>query len=308
MDNPKQSLRWTKHQSTLISTFATLLDTQTLVDCTICAEGKSIKAHKVVLSACSAYFATVFQGHDEKFPFVLLKDVKYQDLRALIDYMYRGKVNVKPDQLEGLVNAGKLLQVKGLFEADPKPEASQHDRGVALPLEQATDGTMDTSGANDSGDNSNSFILQAAAAASALGETKNLQLKTNNAENVQPQSPIAQGSSSGGVTPAASGVAAKVKENAIPKALGSNNNNNMNDYTRIEVGRDGQPLYVCQRCDNKYRQQEGLRRHLNECVGKGRMFRCPYCAYDTEQLAHLSIHISVMHKSKCFPGQTDPTN
>ncbi|SPP79757.1 longitudinals lacking protein, isoforms H/M/V-like [Drosophila guanche] len=169
MDNPRKSLRWSMHQSTLISTFATLLDTQTLVDCTICAEGKSIKAHKVVLSACSAYFATIFQGHNENFPCVLLKDVKYQDLRALIDYMYRGKVNVKPDQLEGLVNAGKLLLVKGLFEADPKPEASQHDRGGALPLEQATDGTMDTTGANDSGDNSNSSIIHAA---SGLVETE----------------------------------------------------------------------------------------------------------------------------------------
>lgn len=50
-------LRWNNHQSTLISVFDTLLENGTLVDCTLAAEGKFLKAHKVVLSACSPYFA-----------------------------------------------------------------------------------------------------------------------------------------------------------------------------------------------------------------------------------------------------------
>lgn len=58
MDDDQQfCLRWNNHQSTLISVFDTLLESGTLVDCTLAAEGKSLKAHKVVLSACSPYFA-----------------------------------------------------------------------------------------------------------------------------------------------------------------------------------------------------------------------------------------------------------
>lgn len=58
MDEDQQfCLRWNNHQSTLISVFDTLLEKETLVDCTLAAEGKSLKAHKVVLSACSPYFA-----------------------------------------------------------------------------------------------------------------------------------------------------------------------------------------------------------------------------------------------------------
>lgn len=48
-------LRWNNHQSTLISVFDTLLENGTLVDCTLAAEGQYLKAHKVVLSACSPY-------------------------------------------------------------------------------------------------------------------------------------------------------------------------------------------------------------------------------------------------------------
>lgn len=49
-------LRWNDHQNTLMTTFDTLLDSQKLTDVTLFAGGKSLKAHKVVLSACSPYF------------------------------------------------------------------------------------------------------------------------------------------------------------------------------------------------------------------------------------------------------------
>ena len=58
MDDDQQfCLRWNNHKSTLISVFDTLLENGTLVDCTLAAEGKFLKAHKVVLCACSPYFA-----------------------------------------------------------------------------------------------------------------------------------------------------------------------------------------------------------------------------------------------------------
>lgn len=64
MDDDQQfCLRWNNHQSTLISVFDTLLENGTLVDCTLAAEGKFLKAHKVVLSACSPYFAVSFFNH-----------------------------------------------------------------------------------------------------------------------------------------------------------------------------------------------------------------------------------------------------
>lgn len=63
MDDDQQfCLRWNNHQSTLISVFDTLLENGTLVDCTLAAEGKFLKAHKVVLSACSPYFAVSVQN------------------------------------------------------------------------------------------------------------------------------------------------------------------------------------------------------------------------------------------------------
>ncbi|EAA09518.3 AGAP005245-PI [Anopheles gambiae str. PEST] len=117
MDDDQQfCLRWNNHQSTLISVFDTLLENGTLVDCTLAAEGKLLKAHKVVLSACSPYFATILSQQYDKHPIFILKDVKFQELRAMMDYMYRGEVNISQDQLAALLKAAESLQIKGLSD------------------------------------------------------------------------------------------------------------------------------------------------------------------------------------------------
>ncbi|XP_046663180.1 longitudinals lacking protein, isoforms H/M/V-like [Homalodisca vitripennis] len=109
-------LRWNNHQSTLISVFDALLENGTLVDCTLAAEGQYLKAHKVVLSACSPYFETLLSQHYEKHPIVILKDVKFTELKSMMDYMYRGEVNISQDQLGTFLKAAESLQIKGLSD------------------------------------------------------------------------------------------------------------------------------------------------------------------------------------------------
>ena len=49
-------LRWKSHKKTLISWLDSLLEKECLVDITLAAEGKFIRAHRLVLCACSQYF------------------------------------------------------------------------------------------------------------------------------------------------------------------------------------------------------------------------------------------------------------
>ncbi|XP_011298984.1 protein jim lovell isoform X10 [Fopius arisanus] len=116
-DDQQFCLRWNNHQSTLIQNFDTLLESGTLVDCTLAAEGKYLKAHKVVLSACSPYFEGLLSEHYDKHPVFILKDVKFKELKAMMDYMYRGEVNISQDQLAALLKAAESLQIKGLSES-----------------------------------------------------------------------------------------------------------------------------------------------------------------------------------------------
>ncbi|XP_013188422.2 longitudinals lacking protein isoform X1 [Amyelois transitella] len=153
MDDDQQfCLRWNNHQSTLVSVFDTLLEKGIHVDCTLAAEGQTLKAHKVVLSACSPYFESVLSQQYDKHPIIILKDVKYAELRAMMDYMYRGEVNISQDQLAALLKAAESLQIKGLSDNKPSRPPSRpapaalpaHPPRVPSPPPQAREGSIDS--------------------------------------------------------------------------------------------------------------------------------------------------------------------
>ncbi|XP_047100067.1 uncharacterized protein LOC124717296 isoform X1 [Schistocerca piceifrons] len=107
-------LRWNKHQATLMSVFDALLDNEKLTDCTISAEGHHLRAHKIILSACSPYFEELFTENNEKHPIIILHDIKYDVVKALLDFMYRGEVNIPQKELSGVLKLSESLQVRGL--------------------------------------------------------------------------------------------------------------------------------------------------------------------------------------------------
>ena len=65
-------LKWNNHQSTIINVMDTLLEEESLVDVTLSADGQLIRAHRIILSACSPYFrVSDFFFFDPRFSIVL---------------------------------------------------------------------------------------------------------------------------------------------------------------------------------------------------------------------------------------------
>ncbi|KAF7379711.1 hypothetical protein HZH68_016659 [Vespula germanica] len=52
---------------------------------------------KVVLSACSTYFDTILSQYEEKDPIVIMRDVKFSDIKVLVEFMYKGEINIDHD-------------------------------------------------------------------------------------------------------------------------------------------------------------------------------------------------------------------
>ncbi|KAJ8733239.1 hypothetical protein PYW08_001537 [Mythimna loreyi] len=137
MGSEHYCLRWNNHQSNLLGVFSQLLHDESLVDVTLaCSEGASIRAHKVVLSACSSYFRSLFIDHPSRHPIVILKDVGLEELRTLVDFMYKGEVNVQYCQLPALLKTAESLQVKGLAEMTTLSAAGIETRKVQEPMEE----------------------------------------------------------------------------------------------------------------------------------------------------------------------------
>lgn len=118
MASQRFCLRWNNHQSNMLSVFDQLLHAETFTDVTLAVDGQLLKAHKMVLSACSPYFQALFVNHQEKHPIVILKDVPYADMKCLLDFMYRGEVSVDQERLTAFLKVAESLRIKGLTEVN----------------------------------------------------------------------------------------------------------------------------------------------------------------------------------------------
>ena len=49
-------------------------------------------------------------------PIVILRDVDYEDLKFVVDYMYKGEINVTQNQLTSILRTAEMLKVRGLDE------------------------------------------------------------------------------------------------------------------------------------------------------------------------------------------------
>lgn len=113
---PQFSLRWNNYVSHVTEAFNALRFENDLVDVTLCCDGGKIKAHRMLLSACSNYFRQIFKENPCQHPVIIFRNFKYEDLNAIINFMYHGEVNIFQEQLESFLITAELLEVKGLTD------------------------------------------------------------------------------------------------------------------------------------------------------------------------------------------------
>ncbi|KAK2579647.1 hypothetical protein KPH14_011572 [Odynerus spinipes] len=106
-----------------------------LVDVTLSCEGKRIRAHKMLLSACSTYFRDLFKENPCQHPVIIFRNVKFDDLAALIDFMYQGEVNVVQEQLASFLTTAELLAVQGLTDGSGKNNDGLVEDDLEIPNE-----------------------------------------------------------------------------------------------------------------------------------------------------------------------------
>jgi len=116
-DQQQFCLRWNDFQTNMVSSFKHLRDEKSFTDVTLACDGQTCKAHKMVLSACSPYFKALLEENPAKHPIIILKDVPFNHLTAILEFMYAGEVNVAQDQLPAFLKTAERLKVKGLAEA-----------------------------------------------------------------------------------------------------------------------------------------------------------------------------------------------
>lgn len=122
---PAFCLRLPDHQSELHQFMGQLLGDEMMTDVILSLDdGQILKAHKIILSAFSPYFRSVLTRINlpYQYPVVIIKDVQYDDLKSLLEFIYRGQVTVSNERLPSVLKCAKQLKIRGLFESPPSED------------------------------------------------------------------------------------------------------------------------------------------------------------------------------------------
>ena len=150
MTDEKLCLKWNDFQDLVQTSFAELRNDTDFTDVTLACEDQSIKAHKVILSACSPFFSKLLKNHLHPQPLIYMRGMKSCDLTAIVDFIYLGEANIFQEQLESFLALAEELELKGLNGSSdekvpdhPKESFTHSERRMYLNKKQdITEGTI----------------------------------------------------------------------------------------------------------------------------------------------------------------------
>lgn len=106
-------LKWNNYEKMIGATFRNLYEDDALTDITLCCTEGSVRAHKLVIATCSPYFRKIFKDHPDIRMAVMVKGVRLNELKILLEFMYKGCLQVAPDKIDGLAHLADELGVEG---------------------------------------------------------------------------------------------------------------------------------------------------------------------------------------------------
>jgi len=136
-------LRWHDFQANVTSAFSEIRDDEDLLDVTlVCPDGHMVRAHKLMLSACSPMFKAMLQRNSHPQPVIFLHGVSHADITAILNFMYHGEVNVTEGEIGSFLAIAEDLKVRGLTHADLQdrmPASLKKMAGVKRSSSSSTD-------------------------------------------------------------------------------------------------------------------------------------------------------------------------
>ena len=133
-------LRWNDHHSIFFSTAEALCQGDHLTDVTLSCGKREFSAHKLVLSICSTYFNELFTPNkaNKNRPangaaIVYLKDVNPHHMELLLNFMYRGEINVEENELMDLIATARGLSIRGLSDSEDDTDNTNENSSRQIP-------------------------------------------------------------------------------------------------------------------------------------------------------------------------------
>ena len=116
MSSEKFCLKWNDFERNISLSFREIREENDFFDVTLACDDEQIRAHKLILSACSPFFKDVLRKNPHQHPLLYLRGIKFRDIQSILQFMYHGEVNVAQEDLNSFLSISEELKVKGLTQ------------------------------------------------------------------------------------------------------------------------------------------------------------------------------------------------
>ena len=125
----KFCLKWNDFNSNASKAFGLFRNEDYLHDVTLaCDDNYQVSAHKLVLSASSEYFKTLFiknKTHHGSNILLCLEGTESGDLNNILDYVYNGEVKIFQDDLDRFLTIAQRYKIQGLINQEVEDQPQQ---------------------------------------------------------------------------------------------------------------------------------------------------------------------------------------
>lgn len=121
----KFNLQWSDFHENILRSISNLRQDTILQDVTLVGNDHiQVQAHKFVLSACSNLFKTIFRNNTSPNLVLYLDSLNSVEINLVIDYIYKGEVEVRHDHLDNFLALTSRLEIQGL-SVNPENDQKQ---------------------------------------------------------------------------------------------------------------------------------------------------------------------------------------
>jgi len=122
------SLKWNEFQNVTSKTLSNIFNNHKFADVTLASEdGEQISAHKIILSSGSAVFERILSVNTDKHFLLYLRGYAVKDLELLLQFIYRGEIEVEAEFVERFLQITREFGVRGVFQNDINQTDSMKD-------------------------------------------------------------------------------------------------------------------------------------------------------------------------------------
>ena len=238
----------------------------------VCDDKAKLKAHRLVLKACSPVFASMLEGISQPNPVIYLRGIHQQEMESILKFMYLGEATFHQDKMNAFLNVARSLEVKELSEWNLETPPSYHSES----------------------DETESPIIH-----ESNGENENIETDSISQNSIVPLNEKStqcskcnkQFASKGNMIQHFQSVHEEIKYPCKQCDYEATQQGSLQIH--ILSQHDG-VKFPCSQCDYKATQQIHLRTHIKN-KHEGTRYPCSFCGHKATTKSNLNAHLKSRH-------------